>query len=358
MQLIPKPELSEKIDTMQYDRHLIVADKNGQIYRITKKFDEDGLENPRSFGTCVGKMVCWHKRYALGDEQPKETPSDYCKNLILNEIIGESKTKQRQKFIDAMIENGKKDGGKTYLNLTGNAYVLMQSYYENHNGTDLRTYMSDCSQEGATAETISDKFLTTCVNTLYAREENPMLEALGFVILPIHLYDHSGLSVSVHSFNDRWDSGQIGYIHTKQPLDNATLEMRGRDEIAKMLEQEVEEYDRYLNGEAAGIIIEELTDAPRHCKDPYELDGSYFQEIESCWGFDSQCSKDMADFITNTIGPVEQWDITMLRPASTQSVKTTDCVFCSSKDTVKLYPTRLTGKLVGTCAKCEATYHE
>ena len=49
MQLIPKPELSEKIDTMQYDRHLIVADKNGQIYRITKKFDEDGLENPRSF---------------------------------------------------------------------------------------------------------------------------------------------------------------------------------------------------------------------------------------------------------------------------------------------------------------------
>ncbi|MBQ1716696.1 MAG: hypothetical protein II025_02230, partial [Ruminococcus sp.] len=32
----------------------------------------------------------------------------------------------------------------------------------------------------------------------------------AYVVLPVYLLDHSGLSVSTHSFNDPWDSGQTG----------------------------------------------------------------------------------------------------------------------------------------------------
>lgn len=38
----------------------------------------DDLENPRG-GDCenLGKMVCWHRRYRLGDEMPKKEPHEW-----------------------------------------------------------------------------------------------------------------------------------------------------------------------------------------------------------------------------------------------------------------------------------------
>lgn len=31
-------------------------------------------------------------------------------------------------------------------------------------------------------------------------------------ILPLYLFEHSGIALSTNDFNDRWDSGQIGYV--------------------------------------------------------------------------------------------------------------------------------------------------
>jgi len=52
------------------------------------------------------------------------------------------------------------------------------------------------------------------------RDENP-LEFQEWVTtnksiakyFPIYLYDHSGLTISTQPFNDRWDSGLLGYIY-------------------------------------------------------------------------------------------------------------------------------------------------
>lgn len=46
--------------------------------------------------------------------------------------------------------------------------------------------------------------------------DNEILSILrenDFIILPIFLLDHSGLSISVSDFGDRWDSGQVGWIY-------------------------------------------------------------------------------------------------------------------------------------------------
>ena len=32
-------------------------------------------------------------------------------------------------------------------------------------------------------------------------------------ILPLYLYDHSGLTMSTNDFGDRWDSGCVGFIY-------------------------------------------------------------------------------------------------------------------------------------------------
>jgi len=68
---------------------------------------------------------------------------------------------------------------------------------------------------------------------------------------PIYLLDHSGLTMSVNSFNDRWDSGQIGYIYcTKEAVRNwfniKRVTAKYVDKAKEILLEEVKEMDNYL----------------------------------------------------------------------------------------------------------------
>ena len=68
-------------------------------------------------------------------------------------------------------------------------------------------------------------------------------------ILPVYLLDHSGLSVSVYDFNDRWDSGQIGYIFcTSEDVEKFGYSHLNKHELSKILIQEIKDYDDYISG--------------------------------------------------------------------------------------------------------------
>ena len=80
-------------------------------------------------------------------------------------------------------------------------------------------------------------------------------------VQPIYLFDHSGLSVSLGSFNDPWDSG-VGAIAviTRKKAEEYWPDLKGDDEKLKerayeALEQEVEEFDKYLRGDVYGYMI-------------------------------------------------------------------------------------------------------
>jgi hypothetical protein len=93
------------------------------------------------------------------------------------------------------------------------------------------------------------------------------------VILPIYMYDHSGITISTSrtgQYADRWDSGQIGYIYvTKDKVKEEYGEADDAIEKAtSYLEGEIETYDQYLTGEVYGYIIN------GSC-----VDG------DSCWGY-------------------------------------------------------------------------
>ena len=113
----------------------------------------------------------------------------------------------------------------------------------------------------------------------------------GYVILPLYLYDHSGITMSTGSFSCPWDSGQVGFIYCplKKALNewgtkgqehlgwdgpaNFTLAPDGskrtlREATTLYLTGEVEEYDQYLTGQVYGYVVE-------------AEDG----EEDSCWGF-------------------------------------------------------------------------
>jgi len=103
------------------------------------------------------------------------------------------------------------------------------------------------------------------------------------VILPIYMYDHSGITISTTPFHCPWDSGQIGFIYATK--DNIIKEkgkikitMKVKEEVKKILLNEIDIYDKYLTGEVYSFFIVET----KKCK----CCGNISEEnIDSCGGF-------------------------------------------------------------------------
>jgi hypothetical protein len=148
------------------------------------------------------KMVCWHRRYNLGDEQPKQDPHEYRASLA----------RQLGDF-------------------------------------DENTYAEDLTEE-------------------------QVQETLGrlTVMLPLYLYDHSGITMSCAPFSCPWDSGQVGFAYMTaadivREYGQDTPETR--EKARKLIMAEVQTYDEFLTGQVYGYVVED-----RH--------GDH---VDSCWGF-------------------------------------------------------------------------
>ena len=177
-------------------------------YKIKIMPDDLQDESPRDWEN-LGKMICFHSRYNLGDKHTYKTPDDFIYDLAI-EIFNEDK-------VDADYQ----------WRLSGKEFI--------------------------------DKYL-------------PKLEKYIF-ILPLYLYDHSGLTISTSSFSCPWDSGQIGWIYVKKEhirkewgVKRISPKLRGKS--MDNLKGEVECYDQFLRGEIYGYVI-------------FHND----EDVGSCWGF-------------------------------------------------------------------------
>jgi hypothetical protein len=108
------------------------------------------------------------------------------------------------------------------------------------------------------------------------------------VILPLYLYDHSGITISTSPFQSRWDSGQVGFIY----IDPETCtkwfgKSMSKEELENILMAEVEVYDMYLKGEVYQYRIFEKQRPSKECPHCHEMiDGEEeMVEVESCTGF-------------------------------------------------------------------------
>ena len=120
------------------------------------------------------------------------------------------------------------------------------------------------------------------------------------IILPIYLYDHSGLRMKIGSFyglpqgHAKFDSGQIGYIYTttkaiKDMLGVTKVTQKELKKARKILEGEVETYDQYLRGDIFGYkIIEEnpVTITKKYMDGTKKTEKNIEDvEIDSSWGY-------------------------------------------------------------------------
>ncbi len=151
--------------------------------------DKDPL-NPRTEYDNIGKMVCFHKRYTLGDTQVKGTT----KQVPFNNIT--------QSGIVTSVHNHR------------NTYN-----FENYNSWDeLREEIE--------------------------HDSGPCK------ILPIFMLDHSGLAINTTGFSCSFDSGQLGYIYCSEARAlNAGIDF---DKLEEHLVSEVATYDLYLSGQCYG----------------------------------------------------------------------------------------------------------
>lgn len=96
-------------------------------------------------------------------------------------------------------------------------------------------------------------------------------------ILPIFMYDHSGITINTTGFSCSWDSGQIGFIYTTQKhLDTMGITIKNDESWVQFIERlegylqsDIKILDQYINGEVFGFIIKD----------------SEGERVDSCWGF-------------------------------------------------------------------------
>lgn len=94
------------------------------------------------------------------------------------------------------------------------------------------------------------------------------------IILPLYLYDHSGITMSTSPFSCPWDSGQVGWLYVtnekiRKDFNTTRVTKKLREKVDRIVKCEVHAYDNYLRGNCYGYIHE-------------DADGEH---IDSCWGF-------------------------------------------------------------------------
>ncbi len=100
-------------------------------------------------------------------------------------------------------------------------------------------------------------------------EESDNLEELlitakktGWIILPVYMLDHSGVSFSCDSFNDPWDSGLRGVIGVSpEDIRKAyggirRVTKKCRDAAERVLRAEIETLNMWSHGDVYGVIVE------------------------------------------------------------------------------------------------------
>ena len=102
------------------------------------------------------------------------------------------------------------------------------------------------------------------------------------VILPLYLYDHSGITMNTTGFSCRWDSGQVGFIFiSKEKMlkeyGGKIVTKKLKERVEKYLVDEVKTFDDYLRGDVYGYKIFEVSLCDKGCE--------HNDEIDSCWGF-------------------------------------------------------------------------
>lgn len=94
-------------------------------------------------------------------------------------------------------------------------------------------------------------------DTFYATDGAIMEEVeRHYIIQPLYLYDHGGITISTGAFSCQWDYGQVGWMYIKRS-DAAKHWPDAESDavVCKAMDAELAEYDAYLRGECYSYTV-------------------------------------------------------------------------------------------------------
>jgi hypothetical protein len=203
-------------------------------YNIYIEQDESP-ESPREWDN-AGIMVCWHRNYNLGDQQPKQTPQEWLANFI-----------EANPTVKAVVKSIYRRYRKTH----------QWPWHGEYQPYEFSEIMDEMDWQ--------------------VTDMTDILNACGYVFLGVWMYEHSGIALSAQSFRGRaqhaeWDSSQLGLVYC--PPETVAKEWGtgpdARSKAEACLKAEVEVYGQYVNGDVYGYMVENLHDDT---------------DQDSCWGY-------------------------------------------------------------------------
>ena len=200
------------------DENLLTRGSDGTYYRL-RIGQDDWIDSPRDWSP-LGHMLCWNRRYNLGDKHDYSEPIDFWHDMVREHIdrntlfayaLSGDGSVRLQKEIDEDGEESYELCYWGYISFLGDkqkASWCIDKTYDTGDIEDLRSggwYVEDVI--------IEDLGFEDCKRLLKDK----------VFYLPLYLYDHSGITMSTGSFCDSWDSGQVGFISVNERLPEREL---------------------------------------------------------------------------------------------------------------------------------------
>lgn len=210
---------------------------------------EECVENPRDDWDCVGTLYTWHRNYRLGGKDDFNN-QDHIHDLNVW-------------CFDTFSELANLKELKGYNSYEGSIY------FEDEEFTDVE--------------------LTHEQETFFNQTVNAWIEN-NVCILPVFMYDHSGITISTGPFSCPWDSGQVGIIYvTKKTCEKHQIKFEDAENILK---GEIKVLDQYLTGDVWSYIIYSTEDPDEEYETIYNEIVAHEDDLpddrnheDSCGGF-------------------------------------------------------------------------
>lgn len=335
---------------------------NGKLMRLSVDQDNMPIDPRHDYDGNIGKIVCFGTSYGYlsDDRDRKDDAEDFFKELCMEYLTEEQietlvnkrmeivsiepptvekpNKREYEKDIENMVQKytAMSDKAKELeLEHDSIRYMNMASAYKRNQEADYektlklskeykvkndigwfqyRGTKEECEDyiNGELRETLLDGDIFYACAGMY-KEVMEMLRKSDVVILPVFVFEHSGISISVSDFGDRWDSGQAGWIYTTKENVRKTLidwnakykdenvnctdvtEENWREVAIENLKNEIRIYDMYLQGEVYELITEE-----------YDKESDDWVDGDVCSGFFSdKYGNDLIKDIASEFGITE-----------------------------------------------------
>lgn len=240
-------------------------------YTLCVHYD-DWAQSPREWDN-LGRMICFHSRYTLGDKHSYSSPIDFLRDAYAHAISDNGKALVRY------LQSGDAHDARLEYNRSTHKWDLYEPYC-----LQALTGRSESSWVVTRSAPISQLradgwFWDNMLESLTEGDLVELLNALpDCVLLPLYLYDHSGITMNTSGFSCPWDSGQVGWIFadgTAIRKEYGNANRKSVAEATKVLEDEVSVYDDFIRGDCWYFCLYENGVEVNSC-------GGFLGDIEKC----------------------------------------------------------------------------